>query len=105
LTDKGLRVKALKEGETTDGISPEEHEKLMQVLDPQSYVLTLMMLIFRPEELQLRVFLHCGSWFSWRGGDGHYQRLLREVTGPSTAKTGKQYFEYQQRPNAPGESY
>ena len=51
----------------------------------------------------MRVFLACGSWFSWRGGQGHYQRLQSEVVGPITSKkTGEVYFEYTQRPSAPG---
>ena len=68
--------KTLAEGETKEGVSKEEYDKLVASLNR-----------LKPAELQKRVFLHCGAWFSWRGG--HYYRLLSEVTGPHCDAEGK----------------
>ena len=74
--------KKLKEGETDEGLTKAEYESLVASLDR-----------LKPAELQRRVFLHCGAWFSWRGG--HYYRLLSEVTGPHVDAEGNHYFEFQ----------
>lgn len=67
--------KTLKEGETDEGITKEEYSQIICALNHR-----------KPVELQYRVFVHCGAWFSWRGG--HYYRFLSEVTGPHCDNEG-----------------
>lgn len=52
LAAKGKREKPLEEGHSKEGLTDEEHNKILEILDPK-----------KPEELQKRVFLHCGLFF------------------------------------------
>ena len=90
LTKIGLKSKVLPgsshflypllENETKDCITVEERNKILAQLDPKI-----------PAELQLRVFLAAGTWFSWRGRKGHYCRETHEISGPFFEKDDEYY--------------